>query len=220
MSTVIVFAGGEVPPREVVTDLPTAELVVAADGGLKVAEVLGISVDVLVGDLDSVDPELPGHLIVERHPEDKDATDLELAFELIARDWPERVVVVGGAGGRADHELATASLICSSRWAPIEEIDWVTGRARSHVVRGHRQIHGDVGTLISLIPYGGDATDVRTKGLRWELDGDTLSTGSTRGVSNLMISPVVDVRIGSGVLLAVLPSHPSSPAGMEGSRPS
>ena len=220
MNTVIVFAGGEVPPKGVVADLPTADLIVAADGGMTVAEALGIAVDVLVGDLDSIDPELPGHLIVERHPEDKDATDLELAFELVARDWPERVVVVGGAGGRADHEMATASLLCSPRWAPIEEIDWVTGRARSHVVRGHRQIHGDIGTLISLIPYGGDAMDVHTKGLRWELDGDTLSAGSTRGVSNLMISPVVDLRVGSGVLLAVLPGQPSNPAGMEGSRPS
>jgi thiamine pyrophosphokinase len=220
MSTVVVFTGGETPPTRVITEIPAADLIVAADGGLRVAESLGFAVDILVGDLDSIGHPLPGHVMVERHPVDKDATDLELALELICRDWPERIMVVGGSGDRADHELATAALICSPRWGQVDEIDWVTGRARSHVVRGHRRIHGDIGSLLSLIPYGGDAVGVVTKGLHWELDDETLASGGTRGVSNRLVSPVVDIRVRSGVLLAVLPSQPPNPSGMAGLRPS
>ncbi len=206
MDTVLVFAGGDSPGPEVVEDLPQADLVVAADGGYDIATDLGVVVDVVVGDLDSISTtELPDRVIVERHPRDKDATDLELALELVARDKPDRVVVVGGSGGRLDHELATASLLCSPRWRSIDEIDWLTKRGRAHVVWSRRILHGDVGATLTLLPVGGDAEGVHTRGLRWNLEGEHLACGATRGVSNVMESPVADIRITSGCLLVVFP---------------
>jgi thiamine pyrophosphokinase len=204
MITVIVFAGGEPPPPDAVEDLPEAELTVAADGGYHVAMRLGHPVDVVVGDLDSVG-DIPRHVVVERHPEDKDATDLELALHLVLGHAPERVVVVGGTGGRHDHEMGTAGLLCSPRWERVEEIDWISARGRAHVVRGRRRLHGDVGATLSLIPQGGDATGVSTKGLQWELDDETLRHGTTRGISNRLVSPVVEISLDTGCLLAVFP---------------
>jgi len=203
----IVFAGGETPPPQVLEDLPEVALVVAADGGYDVALALGQAVDVIVGDLDSIQTlELPPHVLVERHPEDKDATDLELALDMVMADRPQRVVVVGGTGGRHDHETATAALLCSARYASIDEIDWVSARGRAHVIRGRRLIHADLGATLSLIPTNGDVHGVTTSGLRWNLTDATLTAGTTRGVSNEMTSPVADIRVRSGVLLAVLPT--------------
>ena len=55
--------------------------VIAADSGMDHALALGVEVDLLVGDLDSVLPEsIPLAKRVERHPWDKDVTDLELAL--------------------------------------------------------------------------------------------------------------------------------------------
>lgn len=208
MDTALIFAGGETLPRKVADDLPQADLVIAANGGYEIAIECGRRVDVLVGDLDSISRlALPEHVLVERHPVDKDATDLELALAMVAVEMPSRIVIAGGSGGRIDHELAVAGLICSPRWANIDEIDWITGRARSYVVRGRRQIQGDVGDVVSLVPMHGDAFGVTTTGLRWALDNETLTAGSTRGVSNVLESPVADVRIESGSLLAVL-THP------------
>lgn len=210
MAAVIVFAGGEAPDPRVLEDLPEAALAVAADGGYDVAATVGHPIDVVVGDLDSLQTlELPRHVLVERHSPDKDATDLELALDLVLRDRPERVVVVGGTGGRQDHELATATLLCSTRYEGIEEIDWISVRGQAHVVRRHRIIHADVGATISLIPFHGDAVGVVTSGLRWNLQDETIQQGTTRGISNEMTSPVADVRLRSGVLLAVLPSQPN-----------
>jgi thiamine pyrophosphokinase len=206
METVIVFAASDQPPPEVLQELPEAELVIAADGGWHLAQTLDHPVDIVVGDLDSLDPDaLPQHLIVERHPEDKDATDLELALTFAAKGNPARIVVVGGSGGRLDHELAVANLICSTRWRHVEEIDWVSGRGRAHVVRGFRRLHGDVGATFTLLAVGGTATGVRTRGLKWELDSGILEPGSTLGVSNVLIAPVVEVRVDSGTALAVFP---------------
>ena len=58
---------------------------IAADSGLDHATALGFAVDLVVGDLDSADPAAVDAAVaagaaVERHPEAKDATDLELAL--------------------------------------------------------------------------------------------------------------------------------------------
>lgn len=204
MQTALIFAGGDPLPPGLVGELPRADLVVAADGGYDAALALDVAVDVLVGDLDSISrPDIPEHVIVERHSPDKDATDLELALALVCRDSPDRIVVAGGSGGRVDHEIAVAALLCSPRWDQAE-VDWISTRGRAHVVRGRRIIHGDVGSILSLLPMHGDALGITTKGLRWALDDETLPAGSTRGVSNVMDSPVADVRVRSGCLLAVV----------------
>jgi thiamine pyrophosphokinase len=219
METILIFAGSETPQFEINEELPHPDLVVAADSGYDYAVELGFRVDVLIGDMDSISvTDIPDHVIVERHPSDKDTSDLDLALALVARDNPERVVIVGGAGGRLDHELSTANLICSDRWHRIDEIDWVSNRGWSYVVRGRRIIHGDIGATLSLISMGGDVTGVHTKGLNWDLDGDTILFGSTRGLSNIMRGPVADIRIGSGCLLVTIPSGAQAfeDGGMEG----
>lgn len=207
MENVLIFASSDMPATAVVGELPDADLVVAADGGYEYATRLGYSVDVLVGDLDSIETtEIGEHVIVERHQEDKDASDLELALELVLREAPVRVVVVGGSGGRLDHELTAVGLLGSERWSAIDELDWVSDRGRAHVIRDRRLVHGDVGATLTLLPIGGPAIGVRTQGLRWNLEDETLEAGTTRGLSNVMTSPVADIRLIRGCLLAVLPA--------------
>ncbi|MGB7861432.1 MAG: thiamine diphosphokinase [Acidimicrobiia bacterium] len=206
METILVFTGGDAPPGGVLEDLPNPDLVVAADSGYDSARALGFAVDVIVGDMDSIaTTEIPDHVIVERHSPEKDATDLELALKLAVRDHPARIVVVGGSGGRLDHEIGIAHLLCSPRWADVEEIDWIHARGRAHVIHQRRILHGDLGSTLSLLPVGGHATDVSTTGLKWNLDDETLSHDDTRGISNVMVSPVADIRVGRGCLLAVFP---------------
>ena len=83
MDTILIFAGGDPLRPELAQELPIADMVVAADSGYEAAIDLGFRVDVLVGDLDSIQTSpLPGHVIVERHSADKDQTDLDLALEL------------------------------------------------------------------------------------------------------------------------------------------
>ena len=207
MDTLLIFAGGPDPGAALAGELPEADLTIAADGGYDVAVGLGMPVDVVVGDFDSIsgDP-LPRHVIVERYPVDKDHTDLELAMELAIREDPTRLVVAAGTGGRHDHELAIAELVCSERWKMIDEIDWISERSRAHVVRRRRLLHGDVGATVSLLAMGGPAGGITTRGLRWEWQGETLHSGSSHGVSNVLKAPVVDIRLEYGCLLVVFPT--------------
>ena len=206
MDTVLIFVGGDHLHPELALELPVPDLVLAADSGYEAAMSLGYRVDVVVGDMDSITTSpLPDHVIVERFPIDKDQTDLDLALERALGEDPGRLVVVGGTGGRHDHELATAGLICSTRWEDVEEIDWISSRSRSHVVRRRRMVHGDVGARVTLLPVGGDVEGITTRGLQWDLSDAHLMSGSTRGVSNVMRAPVADISTSTGCLLVIFP---------------
>jgi thiamine pyrophosphokinase len=74
-----------------------------------------------------------------------------------------------------------------------------------HVVRGQRTLRGGPGDLVTLLPLGGAAEGVTTSGLEYPLADETLSSGTTRGVSNVFLAGEAHVTVESGVLLAVRP---------------
>ena len=215
-STAIVVTGGD-PPHPTVRDrLPTGATVIAADSGLDHAIALGLRVDRVVGDLDSVSPEALAAAAragtrIDRYPAAKDATDLELALDA-ARRIADRIVVVGGAAGRLDHLLGTALLLGSPAYAEVEMVAYL-GPARIQVVRSQAVLAGTPGEQLSLLPLHGPAHGVSTAGLKYPLYKETLYPGSTRGVSNEFTETTAEVRLSSGVLLAVA----AGPAGHSGS---
>ena len=203
-----VVAGGESPDAQRVEALwrsSPPDLLVAADSGADAAVSLGLRVDVVVGDFDSVSPQaLTSAERQRRYPVDKDATDLELALREARDLGAERITLIGGGGGRLDHLLANAAVLGSDDLADIE-VDALMGEARLWVVRSQQEITGRAGQLVSLLPLGGSAHGVHTTGLRWALCGETLAAGSARGVSNEMTGSRTQVSLSSGVLLVIQP---------------
>jgi thiamine pyrophosphokinase len=204
MSTVVVLCGG--PDRPSPAALPAASAVVAADGGVELALELGLTVDLAVGDFDSVSEEaLAASAQVERHPASKDASDLELALDAALRLRPERIAVLGGGGGRLDHLLGILLVLAAEAYAGVR-VDAQLGAAAVHVVRGERRLAGEPGELISLFAAHGPAAGVVTEGLTYPLRGETLEPGSSRGLSNVFAEPEARIALEQGVLLAVRPN--------------
>lgn len=206
---VIVLTGGDPASASLAPQLPGDAYVIAADSGLQNAAALDLHVDLVVGDFDSVEPSVLRDAerlgaTVERHPEAKDRTDLALALDVALTHAPADVTVVGGAGGRLDHLLANVLLLASPTYAPLR-IRALMGPAVFHVVRDEVSFDGDLGEHVTLLPAHGAATDVRTEGLLYPLDGETLDAGSTRGVSNELTGGPARVRLGTGTLLVIRP---------------
>ena len=202
---IVVVAAG---PGPVVT-LPAHQTVIAADGGADRAAALGVEVDLVIGDLDSISAERLAALEergarVVRHPEAKDATDLELALDQALELGARRVLVVASAEGRLDHLFASLVLLGSERYASLE-LDAIVGEAVVHVVRTGRRLSGREGELLSLFALGGPARDIATDGLSFPLHGETLEPGSSRGVSNVFTGREATVAVGDGILLAIRP---------------
>ena len=207
--TIVVVAGGDAVDPAHLDPVARTAFVIAADSGIDRAHDLGLDVDLAVGDFDSVsDAALEAVTAsgaeVERHPTAKDATDLELALDAALQRSPDRVLVVGGHGGRLDHFLANAVLLAAPRYAGVEIVAQM-GQALVTVVRSSAVLRGAPGDLVSLVPVHGGATGVTTDGLRYPLAGEDLGPGSTRGVSNELLATEANVRLTGGVLLAVQP---------------
>lgn len=206
--TVVVLAGGPGLPSAV--SLPASATVIAADSGAELAHTLGLNIDLLVGDLDSISPETldmlkQSDVQVERHPADKDATDLELALAAAISLEPERILVIGGGGGRLDHALGELLLLSDDTYAGVQ-VDAKLGAAAVHVIRGERTLFGEPGELVSLFAVQGQAAGVKTAGLVYPLRGETLDSGSSRGMSNVFAAVEARISLERGVLLALRPS--------------
>jgi thiamine pyrophosphokinase len=206
---VVVVASGDLDADDA-SLLADADLVIAADGGATSLDRLGRRPGLLVGDMDSTEPSLVARLEadgtrVERHPADKEASDTELALDAAVGRGATAIVVLGAMGGtRLDHELANLLLLTDAT---------LRGRAVRIVGRGStvRVLHagetlelgGTVGTTVTLLPVGGDAAGVTTRGLRWPLAGATLRMGRSRGLSNEVVASPASVRLEAGHLLVV-----------------
>ena len=204
-----VIDGGPQVPSLPSDPLPT--LVIAADIGYQHARALGLSVDVVVGDFDSLasdDPRLtdPG-LIIERHPQDKDVSDLALALRFAWNTGATSVDVLTGGEGRLDHLVVGLMLIANT-----ENIDQriVThcGASRAMALKPDKPFDLDVvsGSWLTLLALGDD-TRVSTSGLRWDLAAsDEISSFSSLGLSNEVVGrPIITVQ--QGILLVVVTSR-------------
>jgi thiamine pyrophosphokinase len=204
--TVVIVSGAAPLGGVALALVPGGAPVVAADAGLDHARAAGLQVALAVGDFDSAHA-APAGLPVERHPAEKDATDLELALDAALALEPRRLLVLSGVGSRLDHFAVELALIASPRFAAVE-VDAVFDATTVHVVRGGRRLEGSVGDLVSLLPVHGAAVNVRTEGLAYALHGETLEPGSSRGTSNVFAEPVATIALERGVLLAIRPPSP------------
>ncbi len=207
MNDCIVLAGGDQPLDSARHHLPLGALVIAADSGFEHAKFLGLHVDLVIGDMDSISSieELSETRRIV-HPVDKDQTDLELALRhAVHEEHCNRIFLVGGIGGRFDHTVTNLGLI-AAEWLAGVDLEWIAGTAKIRIVRDEVTIKGDPLELVSLIPIGGTAQGVTTSGLRWELDNEDLLFGSTRGTGNLLIETDAIIQVRSGILALIRPS--------------
>jgi thiamine pyrophosphokinase len=206
---VVVVASGQLEANDAGW-LDDADLVFAADGGARSLDRLRRRPDLLIGDLDSVEPALVERLAasgmpIDRRSPDKEASDTELAVEAALAAGATEVVILGAMGGeRLDHELADLLLVADPALAG-HRVRVVRGSTTIRALQrgGQLDLSGAVGDLVTLLPIGGDSAGVTTVGLRWPLDAATLQMGRSRGLSNEIVSTPASVRIDAGTLLVV-----------------
>jgi len=208
MRAVVVADGDPAPSDARIAE--DAELLIAADGGAGWLEEIGRRPDILVGDLDSVDPAVVRRLAaagteVIRHPAEKDASDSELALGVALERGADEVVMLGAlGGGRLDHELANLLLLADPE-LPRRDLRIVRAGTTVRVLAGRASLELGCGpgSVVTLLPVGGNAQGVATRGLRYPLDGETLRVGRSRGLSNEVVEAPASVWLGAGTLLVI-----------------
>jgi thiamine pyrophosphokinase len=207
----LVFANGELhdgPAVQAALRQADGAMVVAADGGARLAAACGLVPDLVVGDLDSlpaaeVDRLQARGTAIERANPEKDETDLELALLAAVRRGATWLRIFGGAGGRVDQALANITLLTLPVLAG-RDVRLVTGRQTLWLIGpGEHRLDGQVGDTVSLVPLAGDAHGVRTAALRYPLNDETLRFGPARGVSNVIAGADASVTLREGLLVVV-----------------
>lgn len=175
------------------------DLYVAIDGGLNHCAALGITPFFLVGDMDSVNPEMKEkfpkikELTFER---DKNATDLELGLDFLMKKMPRSITIFGGFGNRVDHSLSNLILLTRYKGKVFLETDTeILG-----VIDQKLELSTRPGQTFSLIPLNGPALGVTSDGLKWELKDDVFDK-SFVGVSNEATGHSIFISVKSGDLL-------------------
>ncbi len=217
---IIIFANGDLPDLEKARALlRDDDFIIAADGGTRHALALGLTPNVIVGDLDSLPSNFEpsafnGEIVL--YPKDKNETDLELAIQHALTLNPEQVIILAALGGRLDQTLGNIALISdlqpltlrhgerrANRQGGAFDLHLDDGIEEIFFCRDSCEISGTPSDLISLIPWQGEVTGIITTGLKWPLQNETLYPHKTRGISNEMTVEMAAVQIKSGLLLIV-----------------
>ena len=178
------------------------DFVIAADGGLKYLDALGVKPDLVLGDFDSLG-RVPAGGNVMRYPPEKDDTDMMIAVkEGLCRGF-SRFALFGGLGGRLGHTLAN-----------IQTLAYLSKHGARGFLCGERETVTTVtdGTVSFSAVYSGyisvfcldePARGVTLRGLKYPLDGAVLTASVPLGVSNEFTGIASSVTVEDGTLVIV-----------------
>lgn len=201
----VIFCNGEIRDYEWVKKRSFDNvLVICADGGLRHTRTIGVKPDIIIGDNDSWETEYSDSAEVFIYPPKKDFTDTQLCVDCAIERGCDEIEIIGGFGGRHDHEyshycLMAYALDMGIRLKMTDERNVIYMEDKPFVLKksGHK--------YVSFFPYGGDVEGFSVKGLEYEADNMTLRCGLVQASSNEFADcETVQVDFKSGRLLVML----------------
>lgn len=183
------------------------DYLIAVDGGLNHLTRLGIPPNLIIGDLDSANPQevlraRENGIEVQQYPSEKDETDLELAITIVLERGYHHLLLVAGLGGRLDQTLANLSLLSLPQLVDCT-VRMDDGAEEVFLIRHQAEIYGRPGDIVSLLAWQEPAHGVITRELAYPLHAETLYPERTRGISNCMTTEHAQVSLQSGCLLCI-----------------
>ena len=177
-------------------------LIIAADGGYDALMKVGLTPDLLIGDLDSISGVADGIEIL-RFKVEKDETDMHLAYlEGVRRGYTE-FHLFGGVGGRQDHTFANYSLLLYAKLDGNSMIlhgdDYYSLVIKDEAIN----LIGREGGGVSVFAFGGVSHGVTLRGFKYECENITLTPSFPLGVSNSFLSHSAYLEVKDGALLVM-----------------
>ena len=182
-------------------NLSPADYLLAADGGLRHLEKLGLKPNGILGDFDSLGYTPAG---AEVFPVEKDDTDAMLAARKgLELGWREFLFYGALDGPRLDHTVANFQTL--QFLADHEATGYLVGRdylvtvIKNEVITFPAEAEG----ILSLFCLGLEAKGVTIHGLHYELEAGTLTPGFPLGVSNHFTGKKATIEVKDGSLLVM-----------------
>jgi thiamine pyrophosphokinase len=210
MTRFVVLLGGDINVTERLRRQIAGTRVIAADSGMRHAQILGLDVELWVGDFDSTLPEMAekyAYISQVTHPAEKDATDGEIAITHALERGASEFILVGGLGGQLDHVLGHFGLALRLAEKGRRTLMTSGGEEAYPFTAGKQVIDLPAESRISLIPFS-DLTALDVLGVKWPLRARDVVLGSSLTLSNVATGPV-EIGLAKGYGIAV--TYPASP---------
>ncbi len=180
---------------------------ICADGGANHAYVAGFTPKMIVGDLDSVKPEVLKYYMelgvpVHRFAVEKDETDLQLALGEAIELGAKQIVLLGAVGNRIDHVLGNISLLVFLHTHGVKGVILDEHNELS-LAEAEVTINGTPGEEVSLLPLTAAVTGIWTENLKYPMQGGEFKLGNPRGISNVLMAESARVTMEQGLLLVI-----------------
>lgn len=202
----LIVANGDECDLNILNDLLSWDpFVLALDGAANRLHSLGLNIDAVVGDFDSLRD--AATLKTEQHPieiisrPDQSKTDLEKGIELLIERGYTEAEIVWASGKRLDHTLA--NVFCLAKYVDSINCKLVDNHSVLYPIKNIFSKWYAAGQAISLIPVG-ICRGIKTSNLKYSLEDESLNIFSRLGTSNEVLQDgEVRIDIKEGTLLLV-----------------
>lgn len=182
-------------------------LIVVCDGGVRHVQQLGIKPDVIIGDMDSIEPaQLKSYstqgVKIIKYPAKKDFTDTELALDYAMGLKPTAIYIWGALGGRLDHTLANVFLLRKGKDASIKTY-LIDEYCEAFIVDKEAAFVDAKGVAISLFAFSTQVEGLSLRGFVYPLKDAVLTMGESLGVSNIINEAHAKISLRAGNLLVI-----------------
>jgi len=187
-------------PDAVRIDVQPEDFVIAVDEGANYLKEWGIVPDMIVGDLHEVDYDLPEDVLIIKTSPEKRGTDMSLAFAEGYHRGMRHFLFTGASGGRMNYTAANRQLLV--RAARLGAFAMIQGNHECITTltdKGELRLCGS--GAVSVFAYGGEATGVTIRGMRHNMENETLRYDTPRGVNNYLDGGEGFITMESGVLM-------------------
>lgn len=207
MKSIIIANGSFSDKTSFLRECDSAGCIICADGGTKYAYNFGCTPDYVIGDLDSIEPEILDFYIkqdtdVIRYPKEKDYTDTELCIKKAIDIGSTEICILAGVGDRIDHTLGNIGLLHTIKESGLEGYI-MSDNCYIYICSNELLIKGNIGDIVSVIPFKGDASGVSLSGFKYPLNNVNVSFGSPLGISNEIANEICKVKVMKGELLVI-----------------
>ena len=211
MSGCVIFCAAEFDG--LLWPIGAGDCVIAADGGLRHTETLGITPDIILGDFDSLGRVPAGANVF---PVEKDDTDAMLAVRRgLSLGFREFFLYGSLDGPRLDHTVANFQTL--QYLADHDARGYLIGKHYIvTVIQKETVTFPEKATgILSLFCTGPDAGGVTLRNLHYPLENGKLTASFPLGVSNHFTGEKATVTVKSGSLLAMWDRANGLPEGRE-----
>lgn len=187
------------------------DCIIGVDRGLEFCYRNKIVPQYILGDFDSIDPEVirwyrsQEEIPIQEYKPEKDATDTRMGLELAMELGSDRIFLLGATGGRLDHYMGNLqSLIvpakCHKEAWILDEQNAVTVLWDSRTIKKRCAF----GKYISFFSMGDEVRGITLSGFKYPLKDYNMTNFDGIGVSNELAEDTALVEFRQGYLLMVM----------------